>query len=157
MLDSWRQNTINVTLQFGLVSYTKLPDHLSLFVGVPLGVGALLIVLLGLFFGMRKHRQIGLGSVMGRRQAYGVRKSRRQRMGIKKGAIRLEERELSNPDHEYRDDEIRRAPSVGEANFPMPSVSSGHAKEESLGSLVSDGSGQGNAFRAEIEKQKGGR
>ncbi|KAF2431995.1 hypothetical protein EJ08DRAFT_732751 [Tothia fuscella] len=166
----WLQDSSNNTLEFGLISYvtagshtrdalegptifltskgpshfkppphTKMPDKLSLLIGLPLGLGALLFVLIGLFFGMRKQRQIGVGSVMGRgKKGYGVGKSRRQRVG-KEGAIRLEEREVLQT----------RVPPLG----------SGHAREESLGSLVSDNEGKqgNNAFRDEMKKQRTGR
>jgi hypothetical protein len=183
MEDAWRMDTRNATLEFALISYTpvsehtakpvdgptvfltkssshyppppktKLPDNISLYVGVPLGVGCLLFGLLGLYLGMRKHRKIGLGSVMGRRKGYGTRKSKRQRLGLKKGAIRLEERELTDPALDYRDaDEIRPAPA--RQDWPMP-PNPRRGTEESLGSLASDGGD--NAFRREIEKQKTGR
>jgi hypothetical protein len=70
------------------------------------------IVLFGLCLGMRSHRKIGLKSIMGRgRGGYGNGKSRRERLGIKKGAIRLEDREIIPESEVYRDDdEIRPAP-----------------------------------------------
>jgi len=83
-----------------------------------------------------------LGNVMGRRgHGYGERKSRRQRVGRGKGAIRLEEQEIRSP--EYRDD------------------ARGHARGDSLGSLVSEDAitpagGRGNHFRDEVQRQKTG-
>jgi hypothetical protein len=180
MQDAWMQDSLNATLQFGLVSYTpvsdhtarpfvgptvflskkpaahyapppktKLPDHLSLFIGLPLGLGALFFVLLGLFFGMRKHRHIDVKSLLSKKKGYGGGKSKRERLGLKKGAIRLEEREVIVPSRrEYSDDEIRSVPPRIDVN--------GHRRDESLGSLVSDTEGGNNAFRREIEKQKTG-
>jgi hypothetical protein len=147
--------------------HTKLPSNLSLLIGLPLGLGALVFVSLGLFFGMRKHRHINVGAVMGKRAGYGVGKSRRQRLG-KKGAIRLEEREvLQNRAQGARpggtrarnDDEIRPAgvPDSFSQSWPIPPSREGHQREESLGSLVSDTEGGNNAFRREIEKQRTGR
>jgi hypothetical protein len=144
--------------------HTKLPSNLSLLIGLPLGLGALIFVLLGLFFGMRKHRIINVGSVMGKRKGYGVGKSRRERLG-KKGAIRLEEREVLQSRSQgartggaRMDDEIRPIDSPGALNstWPLPPSRDGHRREESFGSLVSDSEG-GNAFRREMEKQKTGR
>jgi hypothetical protein len=147
--------------------HTKLPSNLSLLIGLPLGLGALVFVSLGLFFGMRKHRHINVGAVMGKRAGYGVGKSRRQRLG-KKGAIRLEEREvLQNRSQGPRtggartrgDDEIGPVGSQGSLNqsWPIPPSRNGHQRQESLGSLVSDTEGGNNAFRREIEKQRTGR
>jgi hypothetical protein len=129
--------------------HTKLPDNLSLLIGLPLGLGALVFVLLGLYFGMRKHRHIDVKSLLSKKNGYGSGKSKRQRLGLKKGAIRLEEREVIVPSRrEYSDDEIRSVP-------PRINVD-GHRRDESLGSLVSDNEGGNNAFRREIEKQKTG-
>jgi hypothetical protein len=152
------------TKHFSPPPHTKLPSNLSLLIGLPLGLGALVFVLLGLFFGMRKTRMINVGSVMGKRKGYGVGKSRRQRIG-KKGAIRLEEREvLQSRDRGARtgasrmDDEIRPVGSLAAPNttWPLPPSRDGHRREESFGSLVSDSEG-GNAFRREMEKQRTGR
>lgn len=115
----------------------------GLIIGLPIGLGFVVLVAVGLFFGMRKHRTIGLGNIMGRRnRGYGVGKSRRQRLGLgKKGAIRLEERE----------------------GAPMPHYSEehGHARGDSLGSLVSDDGIRptpgGNHFRDEVQRQRTGR
>lgn len=45
---------------------TPVPDRLGLFIGLPLGVALFVVIMGGLMFGMRKHRSIGLGNVMGR-------------------------------------------------------------------------------------------
>jgi hypothetical protein len=192
MEDSWRMGTRNATLEFVLTSYApnsantaqsvdgptiylakasshyppppqnKLPDKVSLMIGLPIGLGALLFVLVGLYFGMRKTRKIDTSAIMermGRNRGYAGRKSKRQRMGLKKGAIRLEERELSDPARDYRDaDDIRPAPARDD--FSRPPVIPRRGTDESLGSLVSDrghrGNG-GNAFRNEMDKQRTGR
>jgi hypothetical protein len=120
----------------------KGPNKEGLIIGLPVGLGFVLLVVVGLFFGMRKQRQIGLGNIMGRRnRGYGVGKSKRQRLGLgsKKGAIRLEEREQAQ--------RVRAAPN--------------HARGDSLGSLVSDDGIRpapgGNQFRDEIRRQQTGR
>jgi hypothetical protein len=148
--------------------HTKLPSNLSLLIGLPLGLGALVFVSLGLFFGMRKHRHIGVGSVMGKRAGYGVGKSRRQRLG-KKGAIRLEEREVlqsrsqgartGDMDRTRGDDEIRPADSEDTTTqmWPLPPARGGHQRDESLGSLVSESEAGNNGFRREVERQRTGR
>lgn len=85
---------------------SKVPDKESLVIALPVTLGFLCIVMFGLYFGMRKHRHIGLKSVMGRgRRGYGNGKSRRERLGIKKGAIRLEDREVFSDSDVYRDDD----------------------------------------------------
>ena len=199
MEDSWRMGTRNATLEFVLTSYAansqktaqsvdgptiylaqasshyppppenKLPDKTSLMIGLPVGLGALAFVLIGLYFGMRKHRKIDVSHIMermNRNKGYAGRKSKRQRLGLKKGAIRLEERELNDPARDYRDaDEIHAAPArgnygredYGRDDFSRPPVIPRRGTDESLGSLVSDQGQGGNAFRNEIEKQRTGR
>jgi len=137
---------------------TSKPNKLGLEVGLPVGLGFVIFVLFGLFLGMRKHRKIGLGSVMGSRKGYGVGKSRRQRVG-KNGAIRLGEREVGvrAPAETGFKDETTRGVELQQRQ---------HAREESLDDLVSsptrehfgdDPRKQGNAFRDEVSRQKTGR
>jgi hypothetical protein len=107
----------------------------GLMIGLPVGLGFVLLVVVGLYFGMRKQRTIGLGNIMGRRnRGYGTRKSKRERLGFgKKGAIRLDE---------------SQAPA--------------HTRGDSLGSLVSNGDDDirpvphHNHFRDEMERQRTG-
>jgi hypothetical protein len=129
--------------------HTKAPNKLGLMIGLPVSLGFVALVVIGLFVGMRKHRKIGLGNIMGRRAGYGAGKSRRQRMGIgKKGAISLQEREVAR-EPQYRDEEA----------LPPPGRPRGHYRENSLGSLVSEDGIRpaGNAFRQEVERQQNGR
>lgn len=118
------------------------PNKEGLMIGLPVSLGFVALVVVGLFLGMRKHRHIGLGNIMGRKKGYGARQSRRQRLGLgsKKGAIRLEQRDLG-AEPEYRDD------------LPPPRTP-GHTRDESLGSLVE--TPRQNAFRSEIERQQTG-
>ncbi|KAI9892704.1 MAG: hypothetical protein M1814_001124 [Vezdaea aestivalis] len=118
---------------------TPKPDRKSLAIGLPVALGGALFIVLGVCFWNRKHRQIGIGNIMGRRAGYGVGKSRRQRIG-KAGAIRLTE----TPSKDVFRDEP-----------PRP----GHARDTSLGSLVSEGADertQSNAFRSEVQRQRTG-
>jgi hypothetical protein len=143
---------------------TKAPDKQSLLIALPVALGAVLLIVLGLFCGMSSHRKIGLGSIMGRgRRGYGTNKSRRERTaaaaaGGKGGAIRLEDREkattaaagqLAMPYHD--EDEIAPAPD----SWDLGPASRGHVREASLGSLVDED--EPNAFRREIQNQKKGR
>ena len=113
----------------------------GLYIGLPLGLAFVALVVVGLFVGMRKNRTIGIGNVMGRRgKGYGVGKSRRQRLGLGgKGAIRLEDRGAP----QYSDD------------------ARGRTRGDSLGSLVSDDENRPtpgtNHFRDEINRQRTGR
>ncbi|KAF2099936.1 hypothetical protein NA57DRAFT_75438 [Rhizodiscina lignyota] len=140
---------------------TKVPNKLGLLVGLPVSLGFCALVVFGLCLGMRKQRMIGLGNIMSRRRGYVSRKSRRQRLGMKKGNIRLEEREMY-PGQEYRDeDEISPAPVRNFSHSPAIRIDKSHAGDDvSLGSLVSEdenGTRQqraGNAFRQEINKQQ---
>ncbi|KAF2497468.1 hypothetical protein BU16DRAFT_616104 [Lophium mytilinum] len=129
--------------------HTKAPNKLGLMIGLPVSLGFVALVVIGLCIGMRKHRSIGIGNIMGRRAGYGAGKSRRQRMGLgKKGAIKLEERDLSGVP-QYQD----------EVASPPPTRPRGHFREDSLGSLVSEDGIRpaGNAFRQEMDRQKTGR
>lgn len=96
----------------------------GLMIGLPVGLGFVLLVVVGLYIGMRKQRIIGLGNIMGHRnRGYGVGKSRRQRLGLgKKGAIRLDDREVRpqyndshGHDRDVSDDGFR--PAVGTNHF----------------------------------------
>lgn len=107
----------------------------GLMIGLPVGLGFVLLVVVGLYIGNRKQRTIGLGNIMGRRnRGYGTRKSKRERLGLKTGAIRLEEREVP-----------------------------AHTRGDSLGSLVSDGDDairpapHHNHFRDEMRRQRDGK
>ncbi|CAI6257503.1 unnamed protein product [Periconia digitata] len=112
----------------------------GLMIGLPVTLGFVLIVVVGLYIGMRKNRIIGVGNIMGRKRGYGAGKSRRQRMGLgKKGAIRLEDREASRAQY---------------------TPANGHSRGDSLGSLVSDDGRPApgtNHFRDEIQRQQTGR
>ncbi|KAK2736479.1 hypothetical protein FQN57_000735 [Myotisia sp. PD_48] len=77
---------------------TPAPNELGLKVGLPVTLGAVFVVAIGLCVGMRKHRRIGLGNIMGsRNKGYGTGKSRAERLGVGRrargGAIRLEDME----------------------------------------------------------------
>lgn len=128
----------------------QLPSKASLMIALPVALGCCAFIVLGLFFGMRKHRILGVGSVYGRRgRGYGERKSRRQRLGVQKAAIRLEEREVP-PEPLYTDaDEITPAPRPTEQTWQLPT---NHRREESLGSLADDN--EPNAFRRELSAQQ---
>lgn len=138
---------------------TKAPNRLGILVGIPVGLGFFVFILCGLFFGMRNHRRIGLGNVMGRRRGYGVGKSRRQRRG-ENVAIRLGEAEPAAGVRE--DSRFIDQPAEG---VELQQRSSNHATETSLGSLAEspfrESSGRvdthGNAFRDEISRQRAGR
>ncbi|KLJ11007.1 hypothetical protein EMPG_13705 [Blastomyces silverae] len=61
---------------------TPVPDKAGLTIGLPVALGVFFLILLGLYFGMRKSRRIGLGSIMGSRgKGYGGGKSRIERLG----------------------------------------------------------------------------
>jgi hypothetical protein len=161
-----RHAAFNVTLSVAPAEHlpapppTPPPDRHSMLIALPAALGAVLLVVLGLFFGMRSHRRIGLGSVMGRgRKGYGAGKSRRERVaaaGGARGAIRLADREkvgaaaAGQAAMPYHDDAIAPAPH----SWDLPAVG-GHGREASLGSLVDDD--EPNAFRREIRNQRQGR
>ena len=135
------------------------PNKLGLAIGIPIGIGFFLFIVFGLFIGMRKHRRIDVGSVMGRRKGYGVGKSRRERVG-KKAGIRLGDPAVDlDTRNQYRDQPVQ--------DVELQDRKVGHTREESLGSLVSSPTREGlgeqtttprtNAFRDEISRQRTGR
>lgn len=138
---------------------TKAPNRLGLLVGIPVGLGFIVFILCGLFFGMRRHRRIGLGNVMGRRRGYGVGKSRQRRMG-KNGAIRLEEAEVRAGVTE--DARFKDQPAEGVELQQRSPICAKETSPDSLAESSSkEGFGQvdthGNAFRDEISRQRAGR
>lgn len=127
---------------------TKAPNRLGLILGLPIGLGAFLVVLLGLCIGMRGHRKIGLGNAMGSRsKGYADSRSRIERLGggRKKGrAIRLGELS-SQSGPRYTDD-------------PQSPV---HGRSDSTGSLTANSNRPtaderlvDNVFRSEIARMK---
>lgn len=120
----------------------KESEKSGLKIGVPVCLGALAVVAVGLFYAMRKQRRISFGSNLGRNRGYGIRKSRRQRLGqgrSKEDDIMLQERELLRS--EYTDNPLPEAPS--------------RSSNDSLAYLVpAPVEDEGETFREEMEKQK---
>lgn len=130
--------------------HTKAPNHLGLILGLPIGLGFVALVVCGLCIGMRKHRKINVGNIMGKKgRGYGIGQSRIQRLGGTrkgKGAIRLGGMD-------------RRAEPGIQGSQYMDEPRQGHGREDSLGSLVSDGYNdsertRGNVFRNEVQRLK---
>lgn len=97
------------------------PQHssvnpLGLAVGLPIAFVVCAFVIAVLYFGMRKTRRIGLGSVMGRRKGYGVSKSRTQRMG-KPGAVSLTDQEVYPSEPIFRDDPLDSGVELGHDGY----------------------------------------
>ncbi|KAF1809094.1 hypothetical protein P152DRAFT_452215 [Eremomyces bilateralis CBS 781.70] len=130
------------------------PKNLALWVGLPVVLGFILIVLVGITLGFRKHRKIGLGNIMSRtRHGYGSRKNRNQRVALgKKGAIRLQDREVIPPEQEFRDQ-----PAVGGQWTGSHANARNHTRDTSFGSLVSNEDDRRNVFRDEIDRQRTGK
>ncbi|TGO49151.1 hypothetical protein BCON_0219g00100 [Botryotinia convoluta] len=85
-------------------SPSKAPHGASLYIALPTVLAFIVLVIGGTWYCNRKHRTIGMGSVMGRRKGYGTG-SRRQRMGLgkkKDREIMLRNQELT-ADGPYRD------------------------------------------------------
>lgn len=128
---------------------TPVPTGQSLYIALPSVFGFILLCVCGGAIINRKHRKIGLGNVMGRRNGYGVGKSRSQRLGLRKkkdGAIQLRDQELT-AGGQYRD-----APLPEDRERP-----SRHARADSdaLGSLAGTPTeDRPNYFRDELQRQE---
>ena len=131
---------------------TKLPVGPALYIGLPVILGVLLLVLFGTCLWNRRHRQIGLGNIMSRsRHGYGIGESRAQRLaksvrrsvmrrGGKGQGIQLTARDVQ-PHEVYRDvpeqaDRRAREGFVREDSFQNQAVGGGR-----------------NAFREEVSRQ----
>lgn len=120
-------------------------DKKGLYIGLPVGLAVFVFILFGLFYGFRKHRQIGLGVLPSRRKGYGGSAARRQRMDIGKGgAIRLAGESVSAVDERFRD-----VPTSVELQ------SRGHNREVSLGSLVSETPTEDSRFNVSSQGFRG--
>ena len=127
---------------------TPKPTGQTLYIALPSAFAFIILCVCGGAFINRKHRKIGLGNVMGRRNGYGVGKSRTQRLGLKKkdGAIQLREQELT-AGGQYRDAPVpeERERRSGRAR----------ADSDSLGSLAgSPIEERTNYFRDEMQRQE---
>ena len=111
----------------------------GLAIGLPIALGVIILVLVVVFFSTRHHRIVGIGNVMGRsRKGYGVRKSRRQRVG-KHGPVGVSETEFEDATAtNFRDD-----PS---GDIEM------HDRYKDIETTRKEG----NAFRDEITRQRTG-
>jgi len=127
---------------------TPAPKGQSLYIALPTVFGFIILCVCGGAIYNRKQRKIGLGNIMGRRNGYGVGKSRSQRLGLKKrkeGAIQLRDQELT-AGGQYRD-----VPLAQDRNTPL-----GHARADSdaLGSLAGTPTEERpNPFRDEMMRQ----
>lgn len=130
---------------------TPVPKGKTLYIALPAVFGAIILMVCGTHLWNRKHRRIGLGSVMGRRKGYGTGKSRAQRLGLrnkdKGGAIQLRQQELT-ADGQYRDVPADRDTAVRAGGRPR-------ADSDALGSLAgSPTEERTNYFRDEIRRQE---
>jgi len=128
---------------------TPLPKGQSLYIALPSVFGFIVLCVCGGAIINRKHRKIGLGNVMGRRNGYGVGKSRSQRLGLRKnkaGAIQLRDQELT-AGGQYRD-----APQLEDRSTPIGHV---RADSDALGSLAGTPTeARTNYFRDEMRRQE---
>ncbi len=134
-------------------------SKLGLYVGLPLALLVIAVILGAVYIGMRRTRRLGFANVMGgagRRKGYGVGQSHRQRMraagGNNKG-IRLDE---TGGFHGHQ-----RTPSDGTGDLQYVDDDGGFTDEPTHGVPTDihdhrNASGT-NAFREEIERQRTGR
>jgi len=129
---------------------TPVPKGQSLYIALPTVFAFILLCVCGGFIINRKHRKIGLGNIMGRRNGYGVGKSRSQRLGLgkkkKAGAIQLQERDLTTG-RQYRD--------TPDAEGGGRSIGHARADSDALGSLASTPTEERtNYFRDEMRRRE---
>ncbi|EGD98000.1 hypothetical protein TESG_05297 [Trichophyton tonsurans CBS 112818] len=119
---------------------TPAPKPLGLLIGLPLGIGAVFLILLGLCFGMKHQRRIGLSNIMGRRnKGYGGRRARAMRSGRGGGgSIRLDDMEDSGQQYS---DTPERLPSRQHIVSDTETFNEVQRRE-------------GNAFRQELARLK---
>jgi hypothetical protein len=143
-------------ITYATLTPAPVPSGPTLYIALPASLGFIALCVCGGYILNRKHRQIGLGNIMGRR-GYGIGKSHRQRLGLsrkdKAGAIALRDHDPAAADDGeagvYRD-----VPVNYEIGLPQ------HRRTDSdtLGSLVGtptvDRPRGGNVFREELRRQE---
>ena len=128
-------------------------NKLGIFIGVPVGVAVFCVIIGGLYYGMKKHRQINLKDIMARRRGYTGRKSRRQRMG-RTGPIKILEREVGRSDSDYKDDiELQQRNTTQNTDSSLGSLAESPIRGAFADSFSTRGNGN-NAFRDEMERQR---
>ena len=140
------------------ISFTNAPpNHLSpsphtssnklgIFIGIPIGVAVFCLIVGGLFYGMKKHREINFRDIMTRRRGYTGRESRRQRIG-RTGPIQIAERGTNIRESDYKDNVELQQRNVDYNRDLSP----GNLAESPVNFLTR---GSGNAFQDEIERQR---
>jgi Ykl077w/Psg1 (Pma1 Stabilization in Golgi) len=136
---------------------TPVPSGLTLYIALPATLGFIVLCVCGGYILNRKHRQIGLGNIMGRRTGYGIGKSHRQRLGLsrkdKAGAIALRDHDLAaTADGEagvYRDVPVRR-----ETSLPQHRRTDSDTLGSLAGTPTEDRPRGVNLFREELRRQE---
>ena len=132
------------------------PNNLGKYIGIPFGIVFMLFAIGGLYIAARR-RRLDIKGITSRRHGYGIRKSRRQRMG-KKGPIRIEERQVDTDLGEGFD--FKDEPDMG---LELQQRHAGRGEEEDLRSIANSparsdfeeaSQANRNVFREEIERQR---
>jgi hypothetical protein len=143
-------------ITYATLAPAPVPSGPTLYIALPASLGFIALCVCGGYILNRKHRQIGLGNIMGRRAGYGIGKSRRQRLGLsrkkKAGAIALRDDLAAAADSEtdvYRDVPVHREISLSQHR---------RTDSDTLGSLVGTPTDErprgGNLFREELRRQE---
>ncbi|KAI9882492.1 MAG: hypothetical protein M1823_005764 [Watsoniomyces obsoletus] len=128
-------------------------SKLGLYVGLPLALLAIVVILGAVCLGVRRTRRLGFANVMkgaGRRKGYGVGQSHRQRMRTAGGSKGIQ---LDDTHHH------QRTPSDGTGDLHYADNDDGGFTDEPTHGVPVDSHNQGgqkNAFREEIERQRTG-
>ncbi|KAL6876675.1 hypothetical protein J3F83DRAFT_726668 [Trichoderma novae-zelandiae] len=132
-------------------SEPQVPTGRTLSIALPVALGGVLFIVVGVFLWNRSARRIHLGSIMGRsRHGYSGRKARRNNVfRSHKGAASIQ---LHNADDHLSDGEYHDAPITGRRDSEALGSLAGTPVHENFEAQGARG-GVRNAFRDELDRQ----
>lgn len=128
----------------------QVPKGRTLSIALPVALGSVLFIVIGVFLWNRSARRIHLGSIMGRsRHGYSGRKARRNLFRGQKDAASIQ---LHNADDHLSDGEYHDAPISGRRDSEALGSLAGTPVHENFDGQGTRG-GARNAFRDELDRQ----